>query len=442
MNDYKFDRDTLVNKTDSYKASHFLQFPPNTENTFYYIESRGGATEIKFFGAQAILKKYFLEVPTKNDVYTASKFFKAHGVPFNMQGWLKVAELGYYPLEIKAVAEGSIVGTKRPVLTVTCTKDGFKWLPGWCEPILMQVWYPTTVCTRSWNCKQVISEYLEETGTPESIMFKLHDFGYRGVSSQESAELGGMAHLVNFMGTDTIAGVFAAQDYYGPSDEMFGFSIPAAEHSTMTSWGRENEVDAYANMLTQFAKKDALVAVVSDSYDMNNAVKNLWGGELKQRVLESGATIVIRPDSGEPKDIVVRTLMQLEDAFGATINDKGYRVLNPAVRVIQGDGISDATAIKDILENMKLFKFSADNVAFGMGGGLLQQVNRDTYKFAMKCSAIKRGGEWQDVYKCPVDAPWKASKAGRFEEYTDMDVVFRDGKLVKEYTFPEVRDNG
>jgi nicotinamide phosphoribosyltransferase len=436
----KMKNNKIINKTDSYKASHYLQFPPDAENTFYYIESRGGGDKIKFFGLQAIIKKYLMDVINENDVADAKKFFNAHGLPFNEDGWNKIAQKGYLPLEIKAVKEGTVVNTKRPLVTVTCTEDGFEWLPGWCETMLMQVWYPITVATNSWKCKQVINKYLEETGDPAGIMFKLHDFGYRGVSSEESAELGGMAHLVNFMGTDTIAGIYAAQEYYN-TNEMVGFSIPAAEHSTMTSWGKENEKMAYKNMLDKFAEPGKLVAVVSDSYDLNNAVVNIWGKDLKKDVLDSGATIVIRPDSGEPKDVVVRTLLQLEATFGTTTNDKGYKVLNPAVRLIQGDGISDATAIAEILEAVKSAGFSADNLAFGMGGGLLQQVNRDTYKFAMKCSAIKRAGNWQDVFKCPVDAPWKASKAGRFNEYSDFVTVFKDGKMIKEYTFNEVRNN-
>jgi len=431
---------TLLTKTDSYKASHFLQFPPDAENIFYYISARGGTDKIKFFGLQLILKKLFMKVPTLYDVMMAKEFYIKHGLPFNEKGWNDIAKLGYYPLEIKAVKEGSIVETKTPLVTITCTVDGFEWLPGWVETSILQVWYPTTVATRSWQCKKVIEKYLNETGDPSTIMFKLHDFSFRGVSSQESAAIGGASHLVNFMGTDNIAGIFEAQQYYNTT-EMLGYSIPAAEHSTMTSWGISGEADAYKNMMTQFAKTGALVAVVSDSYNLSNAIINIWGNELKQQVLDSGATIIIRPDSGEPKDIVLRTLLQLEEVFGTTVNYKGYKVLNPCVRVIQGDGMADQTSIEDVYETMKINGFSADNVAIGMGGGLLQQVNRDTFKFAMKCSSIKRSGTWQDVYKCPVDAPWKASKAGRFEECTNLLTVFKDGKLLIDYTFDEVRNN-
>ena len=463
----RFNRNLAV-QTDSYKVSHWLQFPPNTEKAYYYVESRGGAyelngvDELRFAILQPILDKMLSKMPTVDDINKADMFWTAHGEPFNKQGWLDLVELGYFPLEIKAVEEGKICKAHEPLITVVNTDERFAWLPGWIETRLLQIWYPITVASKLWGCKKVILDFLESTGTPEDIMFKLHSFGYRGVSSDESAELGGMAELVNFMGTDTSAGLLGVMEYYGTDGyvsedeadylertgmtvednikaEMAGFSIPAAEHSTMTSWGQENEVDAYRNMLDQFAKPGALVAVVSDSYDLENAVEKYWGGELKQQVLDSGATVVIRPDSGEPKEIVLRTLKQLDRLFGSIKNDKGYKVLNPAVRVIQGDGISSRDDLYEILDNMKDAGYSADNVAFGMGGGSLQQVNRDTLKFAMKCSAIKQNGVWKDVYKNPVDAPWKASKGGRFDD--NLQVVWKDGDFVKRYTFDEVRNN-
>lgn len=427
---------SLVFTTDSYKASHWLQFPANTEQTYYYIESRGGTDELLFFGLQAIIKKLLSTMPTKADIDKAEKFWNAHGLPFNKSGWLELIELGYYPLEIQAVPEGSIVSQKDVLVTITNTDDRFFWLPGWIETRILQIWYPVTVATRSMKCKRVIQKYLEQTGTPESIAFKLHSFGYRGVSSEESAELGGMAELVNFMGTDTVAGIFAAQEYYNTSD-MLGFSISAAEHSTMTSWGRDDELGAYRNMLDRFAKPGALLAVVSDSYDIDNAVTNIWGKELRQQVIDSGATIVIRPDSGDPATMVLRVVKQLDKSYGSEINGKGYKVLNH-VRVIQGDGIDGPETLEEILSLLASEGYSADNVAFGMGGGSLQQVNRDTYKFAMKCSAVKIAGEWKDVFKCPVDAPWKASRGGRVTN-ENLRPVYRNGRLIVDDDFDTVR---
>jgi nicotinamide phosphoribosyltransferase len=263
------------------------------------------------------------------------------------------------------------------------------------------------------------------------------------------------------MGSDTISGVLYAREYYGAG--IAGFSIPAAEHSTITSWGRDGEVKAYDNMLTQFAKPGAIVAVVSDSYDIFNAASKLWGEELKQKVIDSGATVVIRPDSGDP-DIVCRQLVQiLDEKFGSTVNSKGFRVLNN-VRLIQGDGVNENT-IRMILGSFQAYGYSADNIAFGMGGALLQQVDRDTQKFAMKCSSALINGEWVDVQKDPITDSGKKSKAGRvtlwtsggefqsgvrqpngwtdkgFEWTEALWEVYRDGKLKIEYTFDDVRAN-
>jgi nicotinamide phosphoribosyltransferase len=432
------DRNSIVYQTDSYKVSHWLQFPPNTQKTSYYIESRGGADNLMFFGLQAVIEKLLSKLPTKEEVYQAEKFWTMHGLGcFNTQGWLNLIELGYFPLKIRAVKEGGVFKTKTVLVTVENTVDGFHWLPGWIETRLLQVWYPITVATKINECKKVIYDNLFDTGVPGEINFKLHSFGYRGVSSEESAELGAMAELVSFFGTDTTPGLIGAEKYYG-AENMVGFSIPAAEHSTMTSWGKENEFKAYKNMLDKFATPGALVAVVSDSYNLNNAVINGWCGELKQQVLDSGVNLVVRPDSGNAVEVVLRTLRQLGDGYGYFFNVKGYKVLN-GVRIIQGDSINGPESICEILDAMKEAGWSGDNVAFGMGGGSLQQVNRDTLKFAMKCSAIQIDGVWNDVFKEPFDAPWKASKKGR-QDNPDLVDVYVDGNFVKEYTFDEIRE--
>ena len=264
-----------------------------------------------------------------------------------------------------------------------------------------------------------------------------------------------MAHLVNFMGTDTVAGLLAARRFYGA--DMAGFSIPAAEHSTITAWGRDGESAAYANMLQQFAQPSKIVAVVSDSYDIFHAVSAIWGKELREQVQNSGATVVIRPDSGVPEDIVPQVLQRLYDAFGGRINGKGYIVLNDCVRVIQGDGV-DVDSIGVILQRIQQTGFSTENVAFGMGGGLLQKVNRDTLSFAMKASAIQIDGQWRDVYKQPVTDSGKHSKRGRLaviqgangvqtiradalNDQTDLlRPVFRNGELLIDDTFDAIRE--
>ena len=455
----------IILNTDSYKVSMFKQYPAGTTGVYSYIESRGGQYDSTvFFGLQAFIKEYLLDPITQADIDIADEILTAHGEPFNRAGWEYILKehKGYLPVVIKAVPEGTVVPTKNVLATIENTDPECFWLTTWLETSLLRaIWYPTTVATQSKVIKNVIKDYLEKTGDPSLIDFKLHDFGARGVSSMESAGIGSAAHLVNFMGTDTVTGLLYAREYYNAG--IAGFSIPAAEHSTITSWGRDNEVKAYANMVDQFGKPGAILAVVSDSYDIYNAASKLWGEELKQKVIDSGATVVIRPDSGDP-DVVCRKLVQiLGEKFGYTTNAKGYKVLNN-VRLIQGDGVNEHT-IRMILGGFAAYGWSADNIAFGMGGALLQQLDRDTQKFAMKCSSAQINGVWVDVQKDPITDAGKKSKAGRVSLWTSggeyqsavtkpngwtdkgtgwtevLQEVYRDGKLVNEIDFATVRAN-
>lgn len=400
------------------------QYPSETQHVYSYIESRGGKyNELVFFGIKTFIQDYLTKPITQADVNFFGAIWEAHGEPFNWDGWNYIIEEhgGRIPICIDSLPEGTIVPTGVPMVAIWNTDKKVPWITTWVETAMLRaIWYPTTVATQSREIKKVIKKYLEETGDVSGLPFKLHDFGARGVSSSESAKLGGMAHLINFMGTDTFEAVIGVKQYYKDED-LAGFSIPAAEHSTITSWGKENEVDAYRNMLTQFGQ-GSLVAVVSDSYDIYNAVENLWGDALKEEVENMDAVLVVRPDSGDPVTVVAKCIQLLDEKFGSTINEKGYKVLN-TVRVIQGDGINQES-ITEILENLKSLGYSADNIAFGMGGALLQQIDRDTQKFAMKCSAIVVNGETRDVFKDPVTDPGKRSKAGFVR------ACWENGKLV------------
>jgi nicotinamide phosphoribosyltransferase len=454
----------IILMSDSYKFSQFNQYPPETEYVYSYIESRGGKYDSTvFFGLQAFIMEYLCDPVTKEMVEEAKEIIEAHGEPFNYDGWMYIVEEhnGYLPLEIKAVPEGTVVPYLNVLATIVNTDPKCYWLTSFIEtPLLRAIWYPTTVATNSREIKKIILDALEKSGDPETILFKLHDFGDRGVSSRESAGLGGAAHLVNFYGTDTVEALLVAREYY--FENMAGFSVPAMEHSTVTSWGRDKEVDSYRNMIKMNAKPGGIVACVSDSYDIYNACK-LWGTVLKDDVINSGATVVIRPDSGEPWEVVLKCIQILDEYFGHIVNEKGYKVLNN-VRILQGDGINIQSIIQ-ILAALLDNGYSADNVAFGQGGALLQIVNRDDQKFAMKCSAIKIANEisWRDVFKDPITDFGKRSKKGilklifnketenfetlshhdsKFNFYFDVMLpVFRNGKCKKFYTFQEIRKN-
>jgi nicotinamide phosphoribosyltransferase len=331
--------------------------------------------------------------------------------------------------------------------------------------MLRGIWYPSTVATKSRKMKKLIAAALELTSdvpVNDQIMFKLHDFGARGASSSETAMLGGMGHLVNFMGTDTVEALVGAMEYYN-TDSVPGFSIPASEHSTITSWGGPaGEVVAFENMINTFAGPGKLYACVSDSYDIYSAARDLWGGVLKEKVIAAGGTLVVRPDSGDPTTVPIEVIGILMDRFGYTVNSKGYRVLPPYIRLIQGDGINEKTLPK-ILSNMVEAGYSIDNIAFGMGGGLLQAWNRDTLKYAMKASARQdTEGVWHDVFKDPISDRGKVSKKGRLGLVYECGIgncgyrtlpksvadkkgnllrtVYRNGELLIEDTFENIRN--
>ena len=453
--------DNIILNTDSYKASHWLQYPPGMDGMFSYVESRGGQyPRTVFFGLQAILKQYLTKGIAAADIAEARELFAAHGEPFNEAGWKYILQEygGRLPVTIRAVPEGSVIPVHNVLATVEVVDAKCFWLASYLETMLLRLWYPTTVATISWHIKQSILRFLQETSDDPKgqLPFKLHDFGARGVSSQESAALGGLAHLVNFKGTDTVAALLAGRAYY--SEPMAAFSIPASEHSTITAWGRDGEEAAYRNMIAKYGKPGAIFACVSDSYDVFAAIEHLWGEKLRQQVIDSGATLVVRPDSGNPPDVVERCAVLLERSFGSTINSKGFKVLQH-VRLIQGDGVNP-TSIVEILQRLKQAGFAADNIAFGMGGALLQHMNRDTQKFAMKCSAARIDGKWVAVYKDPVTDHGKASKKGRLDLVRDgatrgyrtysldegrvagpseLVEVFRQGSLTQEWTLEQVR---
>jgi nicotinamide phosphoribosyltransferase len=447
--------------TDSYKVTHWKAYPEGTEYVYSYLESRGGIyQETVFFGLQYYLKKYLTVRITHEMIDHAEKRFEKHfgdKSVFNRAGWEHIVDVhdGYLPIRIKAVPEGTVVPTRNVMMTIENTDPTAFWLTNYVETLLLKIWYTITVATLSREIKKTIKAYLDKTGDPAGLLFKLHDFGDRGVSSVESAMLGGMSHLVNFMGTDTLISLEGAFEYY--SEEMAGFSIPATEHSIMCALGELGELRQMQRFLEAFGQGNfPAIACVSDTYDIFRACSEYWGQELFKEVtnLNNGKVLVVRPDSGDPVTIVRQVVEMLAGKFGYTVNEKGYKVLKN-VRVIQGDGITHKM-IESILEELTKRKWSADNVAFGMGGALLQQVNRDTQKFAIKASSIVIDGRVKDIYKAPVTDNGKRSKAGRLklmynedgvlETYASnvpgpdiLELVFADGIVLKTWALTDVR---
>lgn len=463
----------IITLTDSYKLTHWKQYPEGTQHVYSYFESRKGARfdETVFFGLQYVLKEY-LEgaVVTEDKIAAADRLARAHfnGDLFNAAGWRHVLERhgGRLPVRIRAVPEGTRVPTGNVLMTVENTDPACWWLTNYLETILTHVWYPSTVATLSAHVKSMIKSYLKYTGGPMGgLPFMLHDFGFRGASSVESAGIGGAAHLVNFVGTDTVRAIEVAMEYYGAG--VCGFSVPATEHSVMTAMGPDGEQKVFEHMIDQYP--GGILSVVSDSYDIFGACERIIGTALKDKILRRDGVFVVRPDSGDPVPTVLRILAILGDKFGHGENAAGYKVLNPKVRVIWGDGLEPDT-IGEILKCMAGAGWGAENIVFGMGGGLLQKVNRDTQRFAFKSSAQCRGGVWHDIFKKPKDES-KTSKKGRLslirvegahgsqymtvpeadandELYLkhmrsggdELKTVFEDGRITSPQTFDQVRE--
>ena len=450
--------------TDSYKVTHHYFYPEGTEKIYSYLESRVGAEFNKtiFYGLQYILKKY-LEGPvvSQEKIDEADRLIAAHiaeGI-FNRDGWQYILDEhdGCLPIEIKAVREGTPVDVGNVLMTVENTDKKSYWLVNYLESLLLQVWYPSTVATLSAEVRKLSNFYLEVTGSvKDNLDFMLHDFGFRGATSTESSMLAGSAHLLSFSGTDTIPALTVPGNYYNDSN-VYGFSVQATEHSVMTSLGPEGELNQILNVINQ--AKDGILSIVIDSYDYRNFLKQaaMSGSELNDAIMNfldvEGNKVVFRPDSGEPVSTTIDCLNILEGGFGSYLTDKGYKVFDSNIGLLWGDGL-DYHKIRDILFAMKSNGWAAQNIIFGMGGGLHSSVNRDTQRNAFKCSAQLRDGEWHDIFKNPLDSS-KKSKTGRFKLISQdnsfrtipidgegedcLQTVFKNGELLSEDTFGDIK---
>lgn len=448
--------------TDSYKLSHYLGYPSDVTHMYSYAESRGGIYPATvFFGLQKFLKELAEVRVTLDDVREANSFAKAHGVPFNVEGWFNIVEDhgGRIPVRIKAVAEGTLVPTRNVLVTVENTDPTMPWLTSYIETALLRAtWYPTTVATRVHYMKERIKPYYDDTSDAPDMGFSILDFSARGVSSRETAEMGGMAHLLSFIGSDNIPAVLAAKKYY--DEPMAAFSVPATEHSIMTSFGEENETESFRYLIERMMPVGGILSVVSDTWNVYRAVKEF--SKLQYMIENKGGTLVIRPDSGSMRDVLPKIFRDVRELFSGSVNAKGYFVPK-LVKVLQGDGINEHSVVEPFAIG-KEFGISADAIMTGSGGGLMQSnIDRDTCKFAFKASNVTKGGVDVGIAKNPITDPGKSSKMGRMtlvdydgantimtitddmEEYdgskrTDMlRTVYEDGQLFNVENFAAIR---
>jgi nicotinamide phosphoribosyltransferase len=476
----------LVIASDGYKYSHHRFYGTEMTKMISYCESRGGKfSETVFYGLQIFLKQYLegiaitteeideahellgtkLGVFGRDDVFDRSKF-----------DYIVDKYDGKLPISIKAVPEGTVVNTKNVLFTIESLDDNCAWLTNFLESLLLQVWYPITVATLSREVKKiVVTSFKKCTDYDASTInfmteFVLNDFGFRGVSSVQSASVGGSAHLVNFRGSDTVVASKLIRDIYN-TDIVYGLSIPATEHSIMTLKGEEGELEMMRRVLTTFP--NGMVACVSDSFQIFRATAQYWGTDLIDLILSRPATpgnqLIIRPDSGHVINTLREIFKLLFEKFGYTTNSKGYKVLPPQVRVIQGDGVN-LDSIKEIYQLLEDEKISPENLALGMGGKLLQaDIDRDTQNFATKASFAIVDGQDVNVVKAPTEMDaegnitksFKQSKKGKlklvknedgtYRTVTSLDAdydtvkdelveVFRLGEILVDYKFEDIRE--
>ena len=457
----------MLLKTDSYKITHWNQYPDGVKTIESYFECRKGAQygTFPFFSLQYILKRHLVgKVVTHAMIDEALPIFKSHfggNGYFNEAGWRAIVNDydGHLPISIRAIPEGTLVRPGVALFIVRNTDTRFPWLTNVAETLLVQTWYGTTVGALSYAIKSVVSQYLiATTGDTAGIDFMLQDFGYRGATTHEAAGIGGAAHLLSFLGTDTLAAISTTMDYYGSDGKNIGYSVPATEHSVMTAAGRAGEQDLVGKLLDTY--KTGILSVVADSYDIYNFTSHIVGEVYKDQILSRDGTFVIRPDSITPRDPTPESEMVtlcniLWDKIGGVVNDKGYKVIDQHVKLLWGDGI-DINGITKILDSMMRAGYAASNIAcFGMGGGLLQKVNRDTQRCAIKACALEdKDGIWHDQYKDPLDKT-KISLKGRLktimapdgmttvkiDEPGDdiMQEVYRNGKLLIDHRWSDVR---
>jgi nicotinamide phosphoribosyltransferase len=506
--------------SDSYKQFHHMMYPKGMIKLYSNMTPRSykriASNTSVFFGLQYYIKEYlvkewnekFFNKPWEEVEREFKRFHKSFsGVQdIDCTHIKKLHDLGYMPIYIKALPEGSKVNARVPYFTITNTHKDFGWLVNFLETqISTIVWDLCTVATISDMYKKVLMKYAEETGDPNFVQWQAHDFSMRGRSSMESA-CNQAGHLLSFTGTDTIPAVYFLEQYYNANmeKELIGASVPASEHSVMTAYGKEDEITAFERLLDTFS--EGIISVVSDSFDLWKVCTE-YVTTLKEKILARNGKLVIRPDSGDPVDIIcgfetidIRGLSYnlkdvepsmhyglpeskiidgaksvsenerkgvvelLWDIFGGTVNEKGYKVLNPHIGVIYGDSITLDRAIQ-ICERLKAKGFASTNVVLGIGSYTFNYNTRDTLGIAIKstyCEVEDQLGKIieREIFKDPVtDDGVKKSAKGLLEvvkidgEYQlldqvtkieegsgELEPVFLNGVILRDHTLAEIRE--
>ena len=459
---------------DAYKVGHMSQYPNDTEYIYSVMQLRSNKVYDKtpIVGLQYLLKEYLSQKINKEEIDTLIKELRIMGVYHEKisEKLYSLVELGYLPLRIKAIPEGSIVDLPNAICTIENTLEGYHWLVGFFETLILKWWSALTTASCSLKYRDIIDKHFELTSDNEEAKpFMVHDFGSRGCMSMEGASFTGIAHALSFFGSDTIASIPILRKHYNAKGMVIS-SVPATEHSIMCSYGRDQEIEAFRNMLNLYPT--GTISVVSDTYNWYK-VMDEFTVELKEEILKRDGKTVFRPDSGNIADIICGTVKEpiedlenysakelggiraLDKVFGHTINSKGYKVLNSKVGLIYGEGMFHER-YEAILEILEQLGYSAENLTIGVGG-ILRAGHRDTLGVAFKATCVKRAGrEWTPIMKDPITDLGKKSYSGFVgverengtyvtkplsEVKNDMmQVVFEDGVLVKDFTWEEIKE--
>jgi nicotinamide phosphoribosyltransferase len=408
-------RPNPLRKSDSYKDTHI--YDDDVTELLSYFEARGGEYPYtNFFGLQGLLMEEFEgEFFTLKDLQEEYENSQEHfypEFPYHFDDWKYILDTyqGRLPVEIKAVKEGSCIPVGNVLYTVRSTDKRVPGIGQWMETVLQHTWYTTAVATKSRMWKEICAQFLDETADDRSALrFQGHDFGFRGATGTQAAGRGGAAHLLNFFGTDTKIAMDYLHQYYG-APRVSGYSVPATEHSMMTLKGEGGEAGVVGAMLRKYPK--GIVSIVGDSYDIFHFAKDILCGQYKEQIRNREGKVVCRPDSGDMNTQVPQLLDIFSEGFGFRENSKSYKVLAPCIGVIWGDGL-DLYSIQGLFRAIKAAHYSTENIVQGMGGGLLQKVNRDTQRCKLAlCNAVIDGVDFP-AFKNPSTDHSKASKGGR-----------------------------
>lgn len=474
-------------QTDFYKVGHIFQYPKGT--TLVYSNLTPRKSRIKemdkmvFFGLQYFLQEYLVQGFNENFFCQPKEKIMAEysrriatSLGSHLPAYEHVAalhDLGYLPIEIKALPEGSIVPIKVPCLTIKNTLPQFFWLTNFIESIMSAItWQPCVSASIAYAYRRLLNHYAKATGVPaEFVSWQGHDFSFRGLSSLESAILSGMGHLLSFTGTDTIPAIDALEQYYiaDADKELIGGSVAATEHSVMCSGNQDGELETFRRLITD-VYPSGIVSIVSDTWDLWQ-VCTTYLTQLKSEVLARNGKVVIRPDSGDPVKIICgdpngKTIAEqkgvvelLWDIFGGTITDKGYKMLDSHIGAIYGDSITLERA-QAICEGL-MAKGFASQVVFGIGSYTYQYNTRDTFGLAMKATYVEINGERREIFKAPVtDDGTKKSATGLLqvknengsyvlydkvswaqEADSELKTVFLNGQITRRFSLQEIRKN-